>query len=276
MAGGSIHIAALGSSFAAGPGIPPKINLPAGRSGANYAHILAERLGARLTDLSVSGATLKNVSSEPQVTLLHKNEFAPQIEGLPDDVDVVTITAGWNDLGYIGSIMQDTLRATFLGRMLRFILGRVLPNPEPGPALEAEDVKERFVEIIDSIRQVSPGCRILLVEYLTLFGRNTRPGIDTSLDEMQIKHHQDVAHTLQNAYRLAAEARPESCKVIPIADLSQDHDIGSREPWVEGFSFWMLLRRKAPFHPNAKGMRAVADVLYKELKSESGLASSKG
>jgi lysophospholipase L1-like esterase len=261
-----MHIAALGSSFAAGPGIPPKIDAAAGRSGANYAHVLASRLGARLTDLSVSGATLKNVLCEPQVTRLQGKEFPPQVAGLSADVDVVTVTAGGNDVGYIGGVVRDALGATFWGRILRVLLARWLSIPEPGLVLEAEDVKERFIEVIDAVRRVSPKCRIFLVEYLTLFGRNTRPGVDVSLDGEQIRHHQDVARMLNEAYRLAAEARPECCSVIPVAELSEGHDVGSVEPWVEGFGFWMLVRGKAPFHPNEKGMRAVVDVLYQELK----------
>lgn len=51
------HVAALGSSFAAGPGVAPIVDRRANRSGRNYAHLVAERLGARLTDLTVSGAT---------------------------------------------------------------------------------------------------------------------------------------------------------------------------------------------------------------------------
>lgn len=77
-------IASLGSSFAAGPGIAPVIDAKAGRSGANYACLLFTRLGdnAALTDLSVSGATPRNILNEPQVVDKHTT-FAPQIEGPP-------------------------------------------------------------------------------------------------------------------------------------------------------------------------------------------------
>ena len=61
-------IAALGSSFAAGPGIEPIVDAAASRSGRNYAHQLAERLGAELVDLTVSGATTANVLDTPQQT----------------------------------------------------------------------------------------------------------------------------------------------------------------------------------------------------------------
>ncbi|MGO2537352.1 MAG: hypothetical protein ACTH8W_14405 [Brachybacterium tyrofermentans] len=57
----SLLLAALGSSFAAGPGIDPVVDAGAQRSAHNYAHQLAERLGARLVDRTVSGATTANI-----------------------------------------------------------------------------------------------------------------------------------------------------------------------------------------------------------------------
>ena len=44
-------IAALGSSFAAGPGLEPVVDRVAMRSGANYAHLVANVLSAELIDL---------------------------------------------------------------------------------------------------------------------------------------------------------------------------------------------------------------------------------
>ena len=257
-----LHTVALGSSFAAGPRIPPQVNRAAGRSGQNYAHILADRLGARLTDLTVSGATLQTVLSEPQVT--SRARFEPQLANFPPEADIVTITAGGNDLNYIGGIVQDTIRAYFLGRLLL----RFLPIPEQKESLTAEDLAQRFIAVIDKIRETSPSSRILLVEYLTLFGNQTRPGVDVWLNDPQIKRHQEVASTLQTAYRLAAEAR-SGCEVIPIAESSRDHGIGSDEPWVEGFSIPMLFTGAAPFHPNANGMQAVADTLCSHLSETS-------
>ncbi|GAB7333576.1 hypothetical protein MBLNU13_g05148t1 [Cladosporium sp. NU13] len=103
-----MHIAALGSSFAAGPSIPPQINAAARRSGANYPSLLASALSAKLTDLSSSGATLLNILSEPQQTLLAT--LPPQIDGLPEDVDVVTITAGGNDMGAVADELVRRVR----------------------------------------------------------------------------------------------------------------------------------------------------------------------
>lgn len=75
---GQLNIASLGSSYAAGPGIPPTVDRAASRSSKNYAHILAARLAARLTDLSVSGAIMANLINEPQETWVTRGtRFAP-------------------------------------------------------------------------------------------------------------------------------------------------------------------------------------------------------
>jgi lysophospholipase L1-like esterase len=96
-----MHLVSLGSSFAAGPGLAPITNTSAKRSSINYPSLLAKSLGAHHTDLSVSGATLLNLSITRQKVFLGE-EFQPQVEGVPEDADVVTITGGGNDLGYIG------------------------------------------------------------------------------------------------------------------------------------------------------------------------------
>jgi lysophospholipase L1-like esterase len=253
-----LHIVALGSSFAAGPKIQPQALKAAGRSEKNYAHLLAKRLDAKLTDLSVSGATLNNVLSEPQV--LFGNHFEPQLSSLPSDVDIVTITGGGNDLCYIGGIMRTALQSYFIGRIASYFL----PAPDNSQLSTSEGVAERFIAVIDKIRESSPRCRIYLVEYLTLLGRDTKPGIDVYFDASKIQEFRNIASSLQTAYKLAAEARP-GCKVIPVDERSQDHGLGSEEPWVEGFGYGILFGGKAPFHPNARGMEAVADMLYEEL-----------
>ncbi|MET4094444.1 hypothetical protein [Arthrobacter sp. UYCu712] len=55
------HLTALGSSLAAGPGIEPLIDRRAMRSRANYTHLLAQTLGAELTDLTLSGAITSTI-----------------------------------------------------------------------------------------------------------------------------------------------------------------------------------------------------------------------
>ena len=47
------QMVALGSSFAAGPGVEPVLDRSAMRSGRNYAHLVADALGAVLVDATL-------------------------------------------------------------------------------------------------------------------------------------------------------------------------------------------------------------------------------
>src|SRR4029079_18142614 len=89
---------ALGGSMAAGPGIRPRAKgapFFAGRSARNYPHLVAERLGLELVDVTYSGATTAHVLADTQPGA------APQIEALDGTEDLGTITIGGNDVGYV-------------------------------------------------------------------------------------------------------------------------------------------------------------------------------
>jgi hypothetical protein len=63
MPAGSRYVA-MGSSFAAGPGIAPRASASprrAGRSSGNYAHLVARALGLDLRDMTYSGATTNDI-----------------------------------------------------------------------------------------------------------------------------------------------------------------------------------------------------------------------
>ena len=125
------HLAALGSSFAAGPGIEPVADRLAMRSVRNYAHIVATRLGLRLTDLTVSGATTVTILSEPQRVLWRR--FPPQVSWLPVDADVVTVTAGGNDLGYLATMIRLGHAGLLNRRAVTRPLGALDAAACPGP-----------------------------------------------------------------------------------------------------------------------------------------------
>lgn len=266
-----MHIAALGSSFAAGPSIPPQVSAAARRSGANYPSLLAAALGAKLTDLSSSGATLLNVLDEPQQTLLAT--LPPQIEGLPVDIDIVTITAGGNDMGYsagmIGEAAQLTIDdAELLGAMME---GMGLKKEGVVGAVGWEEVRERFVRIIDAIRVKAPKARIFLVEYLAIFGDGSVVAGDQPLGRERVEVYRGMAGELSRAYWGAREKRREGVEVVGVAKMSEGHALGSGEPWMIGYTKEMLMRGGAPFHPNAEGHKSIAKELVRMVRGGGGL-----
>jgi hypothetical protein len=107
--------------------------------------------------------------------------------------------------------------------------------------------------------------QIFLVEYLTLLRPDTQPGRHVSLSKEQIDRHKGVAEDLRDGYRLAAKAK--GVVLVSVMDLSRNHALGSEVPWVEGFSAGVTFSMKVPSHPNAEGMRNVANIWYERLQT---------
>ena len=253
-------VAALGSSFAAGPGISPTVDRFANRSGRNYAHLLADRLGARLTDLTVTAATTANLLERPQRVLIRK--FPPQIEGVPGDADLVTITAGGNDLEYLGSMTRlawaNWLRARRLVRPVGDALGRKA-TPAITPA-DVERVASALARTVEGARSAAPNARVLLVDYLTVVGDSTRRAEDCPLDESTIAAYRTIGEQLAEGF--AAAARTSGAELVRVSEPSRTHAVGSDDPWVSGFRPRSMMIQ---FHPNAAGMEAVADEIIRTL-----------
>jgi lysophospholipase L1-like esterase len=257
------HLVALGSSFAAGPGIEPIVERAARRSGRNYPHLLAERLGAELTDRTVCGATTATILSEPQVTG-RGVRFAPQLDGLPADADLITITAGGNDLGYAAGL----LRAGYAGWLQRLPplrpIGRAYGRnavPPAGPA-DVERATAGLADIVTAARQRAPAARVVLVDYLTVFGADPVPRRIATLSAEHVLAFRRIADQLAGSF--AAAAHRTGADLVAASTLSLTHALGSPQPWVTGFAPAM---RAVPFHPNAAGMQAVADAIYQHLSA---------
>lgn len=184
-----LHIVALGSSFAAGPGIPPSapgVPPSAGQSAHNYSHLLAARLGAGLTDLSCSGATLRNVLDEPQKppsSLFPCRDegtiMPPQVDGVPANADIVTLTAGGNDMGYSWAMALDAARAAVLGPPKHYVPRR--RNSSRHADLHV--IIDRFTAVIDAVKRKAPGATVYLVQYVDVLGPETRTDAENPLSQ---------------------------------------------------------------------------------------------
>ena len=242
---------ALGSSMAAGPGIRPSADgapFRAGRSARNYPHLVAEKLGLDLVDLTYSGATTANVLTEPQ------HGVPPQADALDGSEDLVTVTIGGNDAGYVPLLM-----AAGLPRVVRFVplLGGVVRDMLDPTARDRAlvEVAESLKEVGRTLRQRSPRATVLFVDYLTLL---PPVGAARPLSDVDVALGRRVADTLE---RLTGEAAADTgCGWVRAAEASRDHHAWSAEPWTTKFGL-PLPGRPAPLHPNAEGMRAVAQLV---------------
>lgn len=258
---------ALGSSFAAGPGIEPVVDAKAMRSGRNYAHFVAENLGATLTDVTVSGATTATILEKQQ--RVGAARFAPQIEALRSSTDLVTITVGGNDLGYLGALLgfaaSNRVADRWYGRPAGWLFQKVLAKKDITEQL-ITDTTDSVVRIVEEVRRRSPHARVVLIDYVPIVDDGTAQSDEVPLTADQIAFARSVSATLSDIY-VAAGART-GAEIVSASSFESGHGTGTAQPWVHGFRPDGLLA--ASFHPTADGMRAAADLVLELLRSSEG------
>ena len=253
---------ALGSSFAAGPGIAPLADRAAGRSTRNYAHLVSRALGAQLIDATVSGATTATILDRAQWA--GGRRFPPQILSVPEHADLITITAGGNDIGYLLAVMLTAGSNWLAARPLTHAVGlrmrRSMPLITPtGQRMQAATAG--LERIVVESRRRAPASRVVLVDYVPIVGDDTRPGPAVFLRAGEISLIRDLAAELSGAF--AEASRRTGADLVPAASIGLGHGLSSDQPWVIG-----LQRGRGDgtfFHPNGAGMRAAADAVLRTL-----------
>jgi lysophospholipase L1-like esterase len=243
--------------MAAGPGISPRAEdapLLAGRSARNYPHLVAARLGLDLVDVTYSGATTANVLTESQ------NGAPPQIDALDGSETLVTVTIGGNDVGYVPFLYSAGVRGWV--RRVPLLRSRHRSTPDALAQEQAmASVGNSLKEVGRTLRAKAPLAKVLFVDYLSVL---PSAGIAAPpLSEADVVIGRDIADTLA---RLTAEAAADTgCGLVCVSEPSREHHAWSTEAWTTKFGL-PLPRRPAPLHPNAAGMRAVADLIEIEMR----------
>ncbi|CAN7516175.1 SGNH/GDSL hydrolase family protein [Phenylobacterium sp. LjRoot225] len=249
----SAKYVAMGSSYAAGPGVTSSADAPANRcqrSADNYAHQLARRRGLALTDVSCSGATTANL-------LGPWGDLPSQLDAVDGDTRLVTVTIGGNDLGYIGGLMAASCRSLAVGAAVK------CPTV-PAPTEQAfTDVEANMGRIAAEVRRRAPDAQLVFVEYLTVLPPDGTCKA-TPLTEAQADAARQVARRLSQITARAAKAG--GAERIAAATLSKGHDACAKDAWTNGYP-----RPGAPvkgmfYHPNLEGMTAIADALDRRLR----------
>ncbi|CPY86071.1 lipase 2 [Mycobacteroides abscessus] len=175
---------ALGSSMAAGPGIMPRAQGSprlAGRSARNYPHQIAERQGYRLVDVTYSGATTAHILTDS-----HNND-PPQIDALDGTEELVTVTVGGNDVGYV-----PFLAAASLPRILHAlpVVGRALDALlDPNKREEAcAGIGKSLRAVGEQVRDRAPRARVIFVDYLSLLPPEGQPAPPYTLRQSTTGH----------------------------------------------------------------------------------------
>ena len=242
---------ALGSSYGSGPGLDPRAaGSPrrAGRSERNYAHLLAARLGLTLDDQTYSGETVAQITGEDS-----SSRRAPQLDAVGPQTRLVTVTAGGNDVGYIPRLANASIPGLLRLPGMRRTVRELGDQDATGRAFAA--LGTRLSALCRIVAERSDAV-VVLTDYLTLLPD------DESVDTRPLSREiaawgRDVAHRLSDT--VAAVADAEGALFASAAEHSREHHAWSAEPWTSGFT--LSLRGGAPYHPNAAGMDAVAELL---------------
>lgn len=247
---------ALGSSFAAGPGVgarAPGSPLRCSQSAVNYAHIFAQARGLTLRDVTCSGATTTDV--------LEGNSFLPaQLDAVTPAAHLVTITIGGNDVSFIGNLYGwSCANAPERAAGSWHAVCHVEPSEEVEAAFAGLGVHLRA--IVQSIHQRAPAARVIFVDYVTVVPASGSCPARLPLTAAQLDAARSVAARLAAATESAARA--SGAELLKASQLSAAHDVCSPDPWVTDFTFPSASSQFQPiaYHPNAKAMRAVAEKL---------------
>lgn len=261
----SARYVAMGSSFAAGPGVTVSADSPATRctrSRDNYARQLARMRQLDLVDVSCGGATTAHL-------LGPWRELPPQMDALTSETALVTITIGGNDIGYVGKLFIASCRgaaalptAAQTDAMCKAITGRA---PDASMATDAAwaTLAGRLDEIAAEVRRRAPRARLIFVDYVTL--------VPDGLSCPQVPLLPDDAAAARATAKQLAQvtedaARRAGAGLVKASALSRGHDACAATPWATGFVARDGSKMSAPYHPNLAAMTGIADALDQMLK----------
>ena len=257
---------ALGSSFAAGPGIAPVVHKGALRSGRNYPHQVAEQLSMRLIDVTCTGAKTVDILNAPQRTL--RGRMGPQIDVVTPDAGLVTITVGGNDLDYLGTLTKGSLvnaaakRLGFLPRNVTDRLRRSVDYVTPPERFDA--VAAALAQVVRQVRIRAPRAQVVLVDYLTVLGPHAGECAQLPLSADQIDEVRRTAAGLAGAFHRAAVT--SGADLVKASEASLEHGVCSADPWITGFHWGNpLAGGPIPYHPTLTGMTAIADLVVAQI-----------
>lgn len=244
---------ALGSSFAAGADLGPLQKgspLLCARSINGYPQQLARLRGLSIVDMSCGGAVTGHV--------LRGGQFfqGPQIRVIDADTRLVTLTAGGNDIGYIGDLGLLAMRRSpsVFGWLARTLWkGPKTPAQRDFPGLHRD-----LVATLAAIHQRAPGAKIVVATYPTILpSSGTCPRLGLSVEEVDLMRQvgDQLAATTQAA---AAEG---GAILVDMHTLGEAHNACATDPWTRG----SVHAGAAPFHPTLAGAQATAAAISQAI-----------
>ncbi|WP_225644241.1 SGNH/GDSL hydrolase family protein [Streptomyces werraensis] len=253
-----LQYVALGDSYSAGSGVLPvdTSNLLCLRSTANYPHVIADRTGARLKDVTCGAAQTKDFTSSQYLGV------PPQVNALGTDTDLVTLTIGGNDNGtFINAITSCGSAGLLTG-------GKGSPCKDKYGSAFADEIRNStypaLKNALEAVRAKAPNARVAVLGYPWITPEEADPScyLKLPIASGDVPYLRDVQTHLNAAVERAS--RETGATFVDFAEVSDGHDactpLGTR--WIEPLLFGTSL---VPVHPNALGERRMAEHTMKVL-----------
>ncbi|WP_409331305.1 SGNH/GDSL hydrolase family protein [Trujillonella humicola] len=249
---------ALGDSYSAASGVLPPDPTAAPqclRSTRNYPHVLAERIGARLTDVTCGGADTGDFT-----TAQHPG-VPPQLEALSPETDLVTMTIGGNDSSvFINSILQ-------CGAAGLSTLGQGSPCRDRYGSSFEDTVRTTtypaLVRALSAVRAAAPNARVAILGYPWIMPASGGCYPLMPVATGDVPYLRSLQATLNDAVRRAAEET--GVRYVDMSRVSEGRDacrpLGVR--WVEPV---LVGSNPVIVHPNALGEAAMAEQVRQVLR----------
>jgi len=208
--------------------------------------------------VSCIGAAIDNVAATPQAS----NPL--QIDAITQDTRIITITIGGNDVNYSSSLIacgRDGLNGKSCLEASADAAAPDVDSAAVDSLLNQEESK--LVAMLGQLRQAAPAARIYLVTYPMVLPDPAVPcPPDVPMLAADVTFLGGVGARLQAAF--SAAAAMAGVTFVDWYGPSHGHDAcaPADQRWVEGQANSAV----APYHPNAAGMRAVADLIVAEIR----------
>ncbi len=254
---------ALGDSYTAGSGIGSPVadaGAGCGQTTQNYPRVAAAALGATLTDASCAGASTGNAFTNQTVN--GDQVWPAQLNLLTEDTDLVTVSFGYNDLGFF----VDALIAC-----VSSVAGSPIATAcaDPGQATTtdasvlADEIGDRLERVLERVEDRAPDARVLVVGYPQPVPAKGSCAALSLIDGAYDDARHDLA-LLDDAMREAAE--DADAGFVDVLAASDGHDVcaGDRA-WVNGPD--QTEGVALPFHPFQAEQDAVGGLIAKAATS---------
>lgn len=239
-----LRYVSLGDSYSAGGGLVGAVE-PCGRAPGAYPGLVAGRAQFEASFHACDGATTADVLDREQ----HAGE-GRQIDDVPADADVVTLSIGGNDIGFGPVITECAVGSQSCVRFDRQVTAQLTAL---GP---------RLTRLYRSVRERAPFAEVLVLGYPRLVPDPDQTGLDVcaGLTAEEARWVRQKGAELDGVVRGATEAA--GVRFLDAAAIFAGHEACTAEPWMAGVS---LATAVSSFHPNAVGHEQLAGLVLRAL-----------